>query len=74
MSNVNEMKSQLATIKAKRVVKPTKDSAPDVQSDDMSFLEGTAVVLGAVPSATKGFFANIGTSYKYHEAKRKGLI
>ena len=33
-----------------------------------------AETLGAIPSNAKGFFAAIGTSYKYNEAVRKGLI
>lgn len=72
MSRIAEMKAQLATIKARKV----KGSAPNttVSAEETSFLEGTANIIGAVPSATVGFFSNIGTSYKFHEAKRKGLI
>lgn len=60
--NTKQMKAQLA--KAKK-----NSDKPEV--DDTSFLEGTAHILGSVPSATLGFFDAIGTSFKYHEAKRK---
>lgn len=72
MSSIAEMKAQLATIKARKVKSPAQGST--VSDEETSFLEGTANVLGAIPSGTVGFFSNISTSYKFHEAKRKGLI
>lgn len=70
--NTKDMKAQLATIKAKR----TKSVAPDTThiEEESSWIDGTAQFIGAVPSATFGFFDAISTSYKYHEAKRKGLL
>ena len=73
MSRISEMKAQLATIKAKKVT-TAKNVVTQVSEDESSWLEATADVLGAVPSSTIGFFSNIGTSFKYHEAKRQGKL
>lgn len=69
--NAQQMKQQLATIKARKVKTP---NSPEVSDDESSWIDATATFAGAVPSATIGFFSNIGTSFKYHEAKRKGLL
>lgn len=42
-----------------------------VTGDDIPLSQRAAVALGAAPSAVKGFFADIGTSYTYHENLRK---
>ena len=39
-----------------------------------SWLEGIALVMGAVPSAVVGFGDSVKTSYQYHEAVRKGQL
>jgi hypothetical protein len=58
------MKARLASIKP-QVAQPSAGG---------SWLEGTALVLGAVPSAAVGFLDSVRTSYQYHEAVRKGEL
>jgi hypothetical protein len=37
-------------------------------------ITGVAMRVGVVPSYAVGFFADIGASFKYEEAKRKGQL
>lgn len=75
--NTNDMKAQLATIKAQRASSKTAKGAAPVAldaSDSTSFIEGTAHVIGAIPSAAIGFLDSIRVGYKYAEAKRVGKL
>lgn len=71
--NTNDMKAQLATIKAQRT-KSTKQSDVVASGDETSFLDGAAHIIGAVPSAAFGFLDSIKTGYKYAEAKCTGKL
>lgn len=63
--NTKQMQAALAKINPK---------SKAAQTEHVSVKERIASTIGAVPSGTIGFFADIGTSFKYHEAKRKGLL
>ena len=62
--NTKQMKAALAK------VSPAKAKA--VTTEPLS--ARVATTLGAVPSNTLGFFDAVATSFKYHEAARKGLL
>ncbi|MHB1098687.1 MAG: hypothetical protein ACYCZR_03955 [Burkholderiales bacterium] len=63
--NTKQMQAALAKINPK---------SKAVAVEHVTVAQRVATTIGAVPSGTLGFFADIGTSFKYHEAKRKGLI
>ena len=82
--NTAEMKAQLAAIKAKQSA-PAKRGVRVIAESDSSLLEGTAHVLGAVPShvisaavvvgrGTGTFFDAMVTGFKHAEAKRTGKL
>ncbi len=66
MTTLTQMRAHLATIKPKKVVSPAKHVEQDTQSDEMSFMEGTAVVIGALPVHVLSFKDAVRDSYKYH--------
>ena len=82
MTNIQAMKAQLAAIKPV-AAKTTK--AKGVTEVETSWLDGTASVIGSIPShtisatvkataGTRSFLDAVKTSYQYNEAVRKGQI
>lgn len=63
--NIKQMRAANAKIN------PTKVAT---KANDSTLTQSAAMVIGAAPSAVKGFFSNIGVSYRYHENLRKGQL
>jgi hypothetical protein len=81
MTHVQAMKAQLAAIKP--VVARNKATKNEVT--ESSWLDGTAAVIGSIPShtisgvvkataGTRSFLDIVKTSYQFNEAVRKGEI
>jgi len=63
--NIKQMRAANAKIN------PTKVTA---KGNDSTLTQRAAITIGAAPSAVVGFFSDIGASYTYHEAVRKGQL
>lgn len=61
--NTKQMQAALSKIKSPKAVAP-----------DQPLAERVAVTIGAVPSNVRGFLDTVSTSYRYHEAVRKGQL
>lgn len=65
--NINQKRAALAAINPSVSVSTGESLTKRIITD-------VADRVGVVPSYTLGFFADISASFKYEEAKRKGLI
>lgn len=63
--NIKQMRAANAKIN------PTKVAS---KGDQATLTQKAAIAIGAAPSAVVGFFSDIGASYTYHEAVRKGQL
>jgi len=63
--NIKQMRAANAKIN------PTKVAT---KGDQPTLTQRAAISIGAAPSCVVGFFSDIGASYTYHEAVRKGQL
>ncbi len=66
--NIKQQRAALAKLT------PKKAAAPEGDGFVTAVRDTTVNVIGATVPSVKSFFSDIGTSYKYHEAVRKGQL
>jgi hypothetical protein len=67
--NIKQQRAALAKLSPKKAA-----AAPEGEGIVTTLRDGTVNLVGAAVPSVKSFFSDIATSYRYHEAVRKGQL